>query len=213
MLPQIEAEVDAAIAERQRLPVAQQATDATLITLLRLRARFDMTARLRGLERQAGGDLDRSFQAAIDGALLRIESVNTGRGIVVALLCLQPQFHMDPPDDQDIIFQFDFADGLRREPAIRSVDLTRLQRASKGSGESTRGCRDNIIERSRMGLQYIRRDLVVLGDCAVYAENHRAPIRPADTPCEPALLPAQSERSERYTTADMLASDIETDSA
>jgi hypothetical protein len=50
--------------------------------------------------------------------------------------------------------------------------LTRLQRAAKGSGKSTRRGRDDVIERGRPRFRYRRGDLVMLGYGAMYAENH-----------------------------------------
>jgi hypothetical protein len=51
--------------------------------------------------------------------------------------------------------------------------VTRLQRASEGSGEST-GCgSDNVIERSSVRLQDSRWDLVVFRHRAMHAEYYR----------------------------------------
>ena len=57
---------------------------------------------------------------------------------------------MDPPDDQHIVLQLDLADGLGKQLLVRSVDMTRLQRASKGSCKSTGRRRDDVIERRRL---------------------------------------------------------------
>ncbi len=51
--------------------------------------------------------------------------------------------------------------------------MTRLQRASEGSGESTGGSGDNVIERSSVWLQDRRRDPVVFRHGAVHAEYYR----------------------------------------
>ncbi len=51
--------------------------------------------------------------------------------------------------------------------------MTRLQRASEGSGESAGGCRDDVIQGGGMRLQDGRRDLVVLRHRAMYAEYYR----------------------------------------
>jgi hypothetical protein len=51
--------------------------------------------------------------------------------------------------------------------------MTRLQRASEGSGEST-GCRcDNVIQRSSVRLQDCRWHLVVFRHSAMHAEYYR----------------------------------------
>jgi hypothetical protein len=49
-------------------------------------------------------------------------------------------------DHQDAAFEFDIADGFRFEPAFRGRDLTRFQRASEGTGESTGGSSDDVVE-------------------------------------------------------------------
>jgi hypothetical protein len=51
--------------------------------------------------------------------------------------------------------------------------VTRLQRASEGSGESTGCSSDNVIERSSVRLQDLRRHLVVFRHGAMHAEYHR----------------------------------------
>jgi hypothetical protein len=50
--------------------------------------------------------------------------------------------------------------------------LTRLQRATEGSGESTRCCGDNVFKRARMGFEDFRRHSVVLRHCAVNSEEY-----------------------------------------
>ena len=84
---------------------------------------------------------------------------------------------MDAPDHQDAIFFFNFADSLGDQPVYRSGDLTRLQRASKGSGESTGGCCDNVIESGRMRRECVRRHFIVLGDGPMDAEQYRFGFR------------------------------------
>jgi hypothetical protein len=52
---------------------------------------------------------------------------------------------VDAADDQDIVLQLNLADRLRHQSLIRGVYVTRLQRASKGSGQSTRSGGDNVV--------------------------------------------------------------------
>jgi hypothetical protein len=80
---------------------------------------------------------------------------------------------MDTPDHQNPVFFFDFTYGFTDKPVYRRGDLTRLQRASKGAGESTGGGRDDVIERGRMRREGLGRHFVVLGDRAVNAKDHR----------------------------------------
>ena len=51
--------------------------------------------------------------------------------------------------------------------------MTRLQRASEGSGESAGGGRDDVIESGGMRREGFRWHFVVLGDCAMDAKYHR----------------------------------------
>jgi hypothetical protein len=50
--------------------------------------------------------------------------------------------------------------------------LTRLQRASKGSGESPPGGRDDVVERRGVRFENFGWNLVMLGDGSVDAERH-----------------------------------------
>lgn len=74
-------------------------------------------------------------------------------------------------DDEDVILGFDFTDGLGNQARIRCINLTRLQRASEGAGESTGGSGDDVIEGGGVGIENLRRDLIVFGDRAMHAEQ------------------------------------------
>ncbi len=89
------------------------------------------------------------------------------------LICLKFQADVNALDDENIVLQFHFADGFRDQPLIRSVDLTRLQRASKGSRKSTGRGSDNIVQSRGVGFQHVRWNFVMLGHRAVNTENHR----------------------------------------
>jgi hypothetical protein len=84
---------------------------------------------------------------------------------------------MDAPNHQDTVFFFDFADAFGYQPVYGSGDLTRLQRASKGSSESTGGCRDDVIQSGSMRREGVRRYFIVLSDGAVYAKQYRFGFR------------------------------------
>lgn len=58
--------------------------------------------------------------------------------------------HGDSADDQHAALQFNFTHSLRGQLAIRCINLARLQRAPKGTGESARGGCDDVIERGRV---------------------------------------------------------------
>jgi hypothetical protein len=80
-------------------------------------------------------------------------------------------------DHKDVVFQLNFADRFRDQSLIRSVYLTRLQRASESSSKSTRSGRYNIVQGSRVRIQYRRGNLVVLSDSAVHSEQDRLIFR------------------------------------
>jgi hypothetical protein len=59
---------------------------------------------------------------------------------------LQPQPHMNAPDDKYVFFQLDFTHRFAHQPSGGRINVTRLQRAPKGSGKSTCCRRDDVIE-------------------------------------------------------------------
>ena len=59
---------------------------------------------------------------------------------------------MNAPDDQYVVFKFDLTLRFGDKTTRRCIDLTRLQRASKGSSKSAGDCGDNVIQRRRVRL-------------------------------------------------------------
>ena len=90
---------------------------------------------------------------------------------------------MNAPDDQHFILYLHFARRIRRQLTARCIDLTRLQRASERPGESARRCRDNVVQRGRMGFEDIMRHLVVFRHRAMYSEENGVLLR--GQPCAP----------------------------
>jgi len=74
------------------------------------------------------------------------------RRLAMRLVCTQYQPHVNALNDQHGIFALDLAFRFTDQPPVRRVDLTRLQRASEGSGKSARGRRDDVVQGSRMRL-------------------------------------------------------------
>ena len=68
---------------------------------------------------------------------------------------LQAQNYVNAPDDQHSILGLHFTRRIRRQPPRRGINLTRLQRASKGPGESASRCRDDVVQRGGMGFEDI----------------------------------------------------------
>ena len=91
----------------------------------------------------------------------------------MSFLSPEYQSHVNAPDHEHILFQLDLANRFSHE-VPGCIDLTRLQRASKGAGQSTRGSSDNVIERGGARLGNCRRNLVMLRHRAGNALRHRS---------------------------------------
>jgi hypothetical protein len=123
------------------------------------------------------GDRDGVAQGTVDRTAFGVHAVDPLHRSPVLLVRLEPHPHVDALDHEDTFLFLDFTDGLCYQPVNRRRDLTRLQRASKGSGESTGGRGDDVVERRRMGREGIRRYLIVFGDGSVNSEDHRLRFR------------------------------------
>ena len=97
------------------------------------------------LQNELGGHAYGSPQAAEDRALIGKEAEHAVGGLPMTLFRLEPQSHMNVSDDEHVVLDFDLAERFGYQPVARRIDLTRFQRASKGSRQSTRGRRHNII--------------------------------------------------------------------
>jgi hypothetical protein len=115
--------------------------------------------------------------------------MDPGGDLPIRLLGLQLKDDVDAADDQDIVLQLNLADRLRHQSLIRGVYVTRLQRASKGSGQSTRSGGDNIVQGSGVRLKDCWRNLVMLRYGPMNSEDYRLrfgrEIRPANGPLHP----------------------------
>src|SRR5438093_6420236 len=79
---------------------------------------------------------------------------------------------MDSPDDEDAIFDLDFAAHIGCKPAIACINFARLQRAPEGSDHSATRGRDHIVE--RCGVRFPKLALInpiVPGDRTMDAES------------------------------------------
>ncbi len=77
---------------------------------------------------------------------------------------------MNAADNQNVLFRLDLAYSLGCQPAFPCRDLTRFQRASIGSGQSTRGGCDDVVESGGVRFQNVGGNFIVLRDSAVNAE-------------------------------------------
>ncbi len=88
----------------------------------------------------------------------------------------QSETDVDPLDHEHVTLELDLALGLGDQTIDRRRHLTRFQRASEGSGQSTGGRGDDIVERGRVRLD-LGADLVVSRDRAVDTENDGHALR------------------------------------
>jgi len=73
------------------------------------------------------------------------DSVDPLGGFSMRFVRFKPQPDVNSLNDQYIVLQLYLAHGLRDQALVRRIDLTRFQRASKGSRKSTRRCGDNVV--------------------------------------------------------------------
>ena len=58
-------------------------------------------------------------------------------------------FDVDALDHEHAVFDLDLPGRLACEPTLPRCNVTRLQRAPEGAGQSTGGCSDDIVEGRR----------------------------------------------------------------
>jgi hypothetical protein len=113
-------------------------------------------------------------QRAVERAVHCVDSVDAVDGGALFFWGYEAHGDVDASDDQDSVFELDFPSDVRREFVVACIDLTRFQRASEGAHHSTGGSGDDVVDSG--GVRFfnlVGRDFVVLGDCAVNAEDHR----------------------------------------
>jgi hypothetical protein len=94
----------------------------------------------------------------------------------------------DPLDHEYAVLGLDLPERLDVVLIGINIDLTRLQRAGKGAGQSASGRSDDVVQRRRVGRVLIGAYAVMLGDLGMHAERHglrlgwevSEPLRPAE---------------------------------
>jgi hypothetical protein len=69
--------------------------------------------------------------------------------------CLQRKFDVNTPDDENTVFVLYLTAHIRSQTTITRIDLTRLQRATKGSEHSAAGGCDDVVDRRGMGFRQV----------------------------------------------------------
>ena len=131
-----------------------------------------LSASGKRLKNQFRANLNSRLEAAVNRTAIGKERIDSIRGLSMRFVRLQCESHVNSFNDEHGILKLDLADCLRGQPLVRGVNLTRLQRASKSSRQST-SCRcDDVIQRGGVRLQDVRRNFVMLSYGAVDAEDH-----------------------------------------
>ena len=110
--------------------------------------------------------------------------MHSRRGLPLIFVGFESHSHVNASDHKDVILQLNLTDSFADQASTGRVDLTRLQRASKGSGQSTRGGGDNVIQGGGVRIEHVGRNLVMFRNRAVHSEDYGLlfgrQIRPAD---------------------------------
>ena len=88
---------------------------------------------------------DCRFQTSINRASIREDPMHAGRGLPIAVPDSQSHPHMNTADHEHVLLEFDLAHSFADQASSRRANLTRLQRASEGSGESARRRGNNVV--------------------------------------------------------------------
>jgi len=80
---------------------------------------------------------------------------------------------VDPLDHEHAVVELDLAFRLARQPSSARIDVTRLQRAPEGAGQSASGSGDDVVERRRPLRLAATRDAVMVCDLVMDPEPHR----------------------------------------
>jgi hypothetical protein len=106
--------------------------------------------------------------------VIGVKSMHPLRSIAMLICELKVVGNENSLDDQDLVLCFDFACHFRIQVSFAGRNSARFQRAPEGSGQSTPGSRDNIIQCSRPGFGNFRGNLIMLGDLRMYSEGNGA---------------------------------------
>ena len=118
-----------------------------------------------------GRDLDGCFQGPVNRAIPGVHGVHPLDGLLLAWIRLNPVADVDPPDNEHSVFGLNFTSDFSCELTVAGVNLTRFQRASQCTGESTTRGRNHIIQGGRPWVEVIRSQAVVPGHVAVHPES------------------------------------------
>jgi hypothetical protein len=78
---------------------------------------------------------------------------------------------VDPLDDEDLVVELDFADGVATETTVSGGDVSCFERTPERAGQSTGGGRHDIVEGGGVGFEGALGGVVVGSDGAVDPEG------------------------------------------
>lgn len=126
------------------------------------------------LDLQLRRDVDRLVQGSVDGTPHSEDLVGPLRRVhLLRRDPLEGHDDVDSLEHEYAVLDLDFPDGIRGQEPATCADLARLQRATKGTEQSTAGGGDDVIDRRRVRLGNVAPDAVVPRDRAVSPEAHR----------------------------------------
>jgi hypothetical protein len=117
----------------------------------------------RRFEDELGCHRDRCLQASVNRTFICKDAVHARSRLPMSFLSSQSHSHVNASDHKYILLELDLTHCFPDQAPGGRVDLTRLQRASEGSRQSTRCRRDHVIERGRPRFRDRRRDVVMPG--------------------------------------------------
>jgi hypothetical protein len=123
-------------------------------------------------EFEFGADLDRSLEATRDRTEAGVEPVDSLDLLSALGGSCEPVANRNALDHEHAIVGLDLAERFDVVLLGVNFDLTRLQRAGKGAGQSPSGCGNNVVQRRRVRRVRSRVHAVVLGDFGMHAERH-----------------------------------------
>jgi hypothetical protein len=122
-------------------------------------------------ELKFGADVDSALEAARDRAEPGVERVHPLGFFSAFIGDREPVAHVDAFDEQHAVLGLDLANGLDLIALGIDLDLTRLQRAREGAGQSAAGSSHYVVECRGVRRVLLRTDTVVLGHLGVHAEH------------------------------------------
>jgi hypothetical protein len=88
--------------------------------------------------------------------------MHTRSGLPLIFVGFESHPHVNVSDHKDAILQLNLTDSFADQAFTGRVDLTRLQRASKGSGKSACRGGDDVVECGCSWFRNVGRDLIML---------------------------------------------------